>query len=165
MNILSKFFSKKPDEDRIRETKLIRKHFSFLFEQGFSIIHAEPAQHFNNWLLDLKSTSVSVQFAEDRSELLIRIGPSQAGTGWSGTDLWDLQVLVFHLTKDTDSIPQHFFTREIEEAARIFHSHTTQIFDIFRNTNYETLTSELRKSQGALMRKWEPEIFRGGWIG
>ena|ERR1051326_4366921 len=145
-------------EDSIKETKLIRYYFSFLFDEGFSIIHAEPARHFNNWLLDLASPSLRIQFAEDRSDLIIRIGPTSAGTGWNGNDLWDFQLIVFYLTKDFDSTPRWFFTKNMEEAAKIFHSNFNQIFNLFQNNDYQTLEIEFKKGLRAIRQKLYPEI-------
>ncbi len=144
--------------DYIKETKLIKQNFSFLFEQGFSIIHAEPARHFNNWLLDLASPSLRIQFSEDRTELNVLVGPKSARTGWYEVNLWQLQLLVFHLTKDFNSAPRWFLTKNMEKAAKILHSNFTQIFDLFQNNDYPTLVIELKKSRNILRKHWDPEI-------
>ena len=152
------FKRERPVEYRVKETKLVQKHFDFLFEQGFSIIHAESPKHFNNWLIDLQSKSLRIQLAEDRSELIVRIGPKEATTGWHGSPFWHLQFFVFHLTNDFRSAPRWFYTKKMEEAAKILKDYFSQIENIILENDYQTLENDLAKAGNTFSRKWEPEI-------
>ncbi|MCC6499140.1 MAG: hypothetical protein IT313_02615 [Anaerolineales bacterium] len=148
-------------ETHIREIELVKQNFSFLFDQGFRIIYAEPAKSFNNWLLDMASPILRIQFAEDRSELIIRVGPNSAGIGWQGNDLWDLQLLIFHLKKDTNMPPQLFFSKDMESAAEVFKSYFTDVTSLFQQQDYLKLANSLKKSYAIMMKKWHPKVYKG----
>ena len=152
------FKRERPVEYRVKETKLVQKHFDFLFEQGFSIIYAESPRHFNNWLIDLQSKSLRIQLAEDRSELIVRIGPKEATTGWHGSPFFYLQFLVFHLTNNYRTTPRWFYTKKMEEAAKILKGYFGQIENIILENDYQTLENDLKKTRGTFLQKWEPEI-------
>jgi len=146
------FKKNRPIEYRVKETTLIKKHFGFLFEQGFSIIHTEPPESFNNWLIDLQSDFLRIQFAEDRGELIIRLGPQKATTGWHGSHLWQFQILIFYLTKNFEVSKKHLFTKKMDEAATYFQEYYPKIQEIMKSESFNELEANLEKSRSILLQ-------------
>ena len=128
--------------DLYEEMRLIKRHFSFLFEQGARVLSSsQDARAFGNIIVELETPDLRVQFIRDRGEIILALETLRSDPAPDSPDWCDLIGIVWYLTQKRLLIASYLDNRmddekQLEQLAKVFHHFYDQLVALFQVDTY-----------------------------
>ena len=143
-----------------RHKQLIQTTFRYLFDEfEFKIFEVRTFPSFGNWVGVLISEDCCrIQLLQDRSDLMVLVGPVWSPPGWESGPFYDISVIFKALGEETIYISNKYWNEEekqLEEISRIITPLMPKICDLFSGEHYKENRKRLDLIYQRMRDEWQ----------